>query len=71
ISYTWQFQTKSEFNKETKVTWKFESLGKNKTKVILRHSGFSENDKERYDEHSAGWTWFVNRLGNYVTKGKP
>jgi len=71
ISYTWHFQTKSEFNKETIVTWKFESLGKNKTKVILRHSGFAENDREQYNEHSAGWTWFVNRLGNYVTKGEP
>ena len=71
ISYTWHFQTKSDFNRETIVTWKFESLGKNKTKVILRHSGFAESDREQYNEHSAGWTWFVNRLGNYMTKGEP
>ena len=56
ISYTWHFQTRSDFNKETIVTWKFESLGKNKTKVIVRHSGFAESDREQYDEHSAGWT---------------
>jgi uncharacterized protein YndB with AHSA1/START domain len=71
ISYTWQFQNMSEFSTNTSVTWRFESLGKNKTKVIIGHSGFTEDDSEKYNEHSQGWTWFVNRLGNYLTKGEP
>lgn len=71
LSYTWNFQTKPEFSKDTIVTWRFESLDKNKTKVILSHSGFSENDRQQYGEHSEGWTWFVTRLDNYLTKGEP
>ena len=49
--------------------WRFELLGKNRTKVILRHSGFTEDDIEKFDEFSQGWTWIVNWLGNYLTKG--
>ena len=71
LSYTWNFPTKPEFSKDTIVTWRFESVDKNKTKVILKHSGFTENDKQQYDEHGEGWTWFITRLGNYVTKGEP
>ena len=71
LSYTWHFRTKPEFSKDTIVTWRFESLGKNKTKVILRHSGFTEDDIQQYNEHSQGWTWFVSRLRNYLTKGEP
>ena len=71
LSYTWQFQNMPDFSTNTIVTWRFESLAKNKTKVILRHSGFTEDDREKYNEHSQGWTWFVNRLGNYLTKGEP
>ena len=41
-----------------------------RTKVILRHSSLTEDDREKYNEHSQGWIWFVNRLGNYLTKGE-
>lgn len=34
LSYTWQFQNMPDFSTNTIVTWKFESLAKNKTKVI-------------------------------------
>jgi uncharacterized protein YndB with AHSA1/START domain len=71
LLYTRQFQNMPDFSNNTIVTWRFESLDKNKTKVILRHSGFTENDREKSNEHLQGWTWFVNRLGNYLTKGKP
>ena len=71
LSYTWNFKTKPQFSKDTIVTWRFESLDKNKTKVTLSHSGFTENDRQQYDEHEEGWTWFVTRLGNYLTKGEP
>jgi uncharacterized protein YndB with AHSA1/START domain len=54
LSYTWHFRTKPEFSKDTLVTWRFESLSKNKAKVILSHSGFTEDDRQQYDEHSQG-----------------
>jgi uncharacterized protein YndB with AHSA1/START domain len=54
LSYTWHFRTKPEFCKDTLVTWRFESLGENKTKVLLSHSGFTEDDRQQYDEHSQG-----------------
>jgi Activator of Hsp90 ATPase homolog 1-like protein len=68
---TWQFQNMPEFSTNTILTRRFESLGKNKTEVILRHSGFTEDDKEKYKEDSQGLTRFLNRLGNYLTKGEP
>ena len=71
LSYTWQFQNMADFSTNTILTWRFESLRKNKTKVILRHSGFTEDDKEKYNEYLQGRTWFVNRSGNYLTKGEP
>ena len=56
LSYTWQFENMPEFSNETVVTWRFESVCKNKPKVTLRHSGFSEKDTQKYNEHSRGWT---------------
>jgi uncharacterized protein YndB with AHSA1/START domain len=71
LSYTWQFQNMPEFSNNTVVTWRLKSVGKNKTKATLRHHGFTENKGQSYEEHSQGWTWFVNRLGHYLTKGEP
>ena len=62
LSYTWRFENRPEFNGNKVVTWRFESVGKNKTKVTLRHSGFTESDRQQSKEHSQGWTWFVNSL---------
>lgn len=42
------YHTLGEFSNETVVTWRFESVGKNKTKITLKHSGFSENDTKKY-----------------------
>jgi hypothetical protein len=44
LSYTRQFQNMPESSSNTIVTQRFESVGKNKSKVTLRHSGFTEND---------------------------
>ena len=35
LSPTWNFTTKPEYNKNTVVTWKLESLNKDKTKLTL------------------------------------
>ena len=47
LSYTWQFENMPEFNGNKVVTWRFESVGKNKTKVTLRHSGFTVSDRQQ------------------------
>jgi uncharacterized protein YndB with AHSA1/START domain len=44
LSYTWNFTTKPEYNKNTIVT-KLEQLDKDKTKLTLIHSGFTNADK--------------------------
>jgi uncharacterized protein YndB with AHSA1/START domain len=67
ISYTWNFTTKPEYNKNTVVTWKLEQLDNNKTKLTLIHSGFTNLDRIQYDEHYDGWDWYTKRLENFVT----
>ena len=53
---------------ETIVSWQLERLDENKTKLILTHTGFTDKDKNEYDSHTEGWSWFMLRLQNYVTK---
>ncbi len=66
ISYTWNFTTKPEYNKNTIVTWKLEQLDNDKTKITLIHSGFTNVDRIQYDEHNEGWEWYTKRLENFV-----
>jgi uncharacterized protein YndB with AHSA1/START domain len=66
MSYTWNFTTKPEYSKETIVTWKLDQLDKDKTKLTLIHSGFTNADKLQYDEHNDGWDWYINRLENFI-----
>ena len=66
LSYTWNFTTKPDYSKETIVTWKLYQIDKDKTKLTLVHSGFTNADKLQYDEHNEGWDWYVKRLENFV-----
>ena len=66
LSYTWNFTTKPDYSKETIVTWKLDQLDKDKTRLTLVHSGFTNADKLQYDEHNEGWDWYVKRLENFV-----
>ena len=66
LSYTWNFTTKPEYNKNTIVTWKLERLDYDRTKITLIHSGFTNVDKIQYDEHNEGWDWYTKRLENFV-----
>ncbi len=68
LSYTWRYKDIPDFP-ETIVSWKLEQLDKNKTKLILTHVGFTDKDKQEYNSHSEGWSWFITRLQNYVIKG--
>ena len=62
LSHTWNFTTKPEYNKNTIVTWKLEQLDKDKTKLTLIHSGFTNADRLQYDDHNDGWDWHIKRL---------
>ena len=68
LSYTWNFTTKPEYNKNTIVTWKLEQLDKDKTKLTLIHSGFTNADRLPYDDHNKGWSWHIKRLENIMDK---
>ena len=68
LSYTWNFTTKPEYNKDTIVTWKLEQLDKDKTKLTLIHSGFTNADRLQYDDHNKGWSWHIKRLENLMDK---
>jgi uncharacterized protein YndB with AHSA1/START domain len=68
LSYTWNFTTKPEYNKNTIVTWKLEQLDKDKTKLTLTHTGFTNVDKLQYDDHNEGWSWHIKRLENLMNK---
>ena len=66
ISYTWNFTTKPEYNKNTIVTWNLVRLDNYRTKITLIHSGFTNVDKIQYDEHNEGWDWYIKRLEKFV-----
>jgi uncharacterized protein YndB with AHSA1/START domain len=66
LSYTWNFTTKPEYNKNTIVTWNLVRLDNDRTKITLIHSGFTNVDKIQYDEHNEGWDWYIKRLEKFV-----
>ncbi|HEV2193761.1 MAG TPA: SRPBCC domain-containing protein [Nitrosopumilaceae archaeon] len=61
VSYTWQHKAVPDFP-ETVVTWELESIGKNKTRVKLTHSGFAGKEGDMYKEHNEGWSHVINEL---------
>ncbi|MDH2908028.1 MAG: SRPBCC domain-containing protein [Candidatus Nitrosotalea sp.] len=69
LVYTWQWKDIPDFP-ETIVTWELEQLDKNKTKLTMTHSGFTgrEKGKMSFENHSQGWTFFLNELASYCTK---
>jgi uncharacterized protein YndB with AHSA1/START domain len=65
LSYSWQHKNVPNFP-ETIVTWELESIGKNKTKVTLTHSGFTGKEGSKdIEEHTQGWAYFLSELVMY------
>ena len=52
----------------TTVTWSLEEVTKNRTKVTLVHSGFTNEMERHFKETTAGWNYFVSRLVEYCRK---
>ena len=55
-------------SKSTTVTWSLEEVTKNRTKVTLVHSGFTNEMERHFKETTAGWNYFVSRLVEYCRK---
>jgi hypothetical protein len=51
----------------TIVTWNLEEVGKNRTKVTLVHSGFSQDMEKHFKETTAGWNHFAAKLVQYCS----
>ena len=68
LSYTWKHKDIPDFP-ETTVSWQLEQLDENKTRLVLTHTGFTDKDKNEYESHREGWSWYIRRLQNYVTQG--
>ena len=54
----------------TRVTWSLEEMGKNRTKVTLVHSGFTNEMDKHFKDVTAGWSYFTGRLVEYCKKRK-
>lgn len=52
----------------TIVTWSLEEIGKDRTKVTLVHSGFTEGMDKHFKDTTAGWNYFTGRLVEYCKK---
>ena len=67
LVYTWGNPEIPEFP-PTKVIWTLEEIGEGMTKVIITHSGFS--DEEMMTSFSERWTWFTGRLSIFAVSKK-
>ncbi len=65
LVYTWQPTDEPGFP-ETIVTWELEEISKNKTRLTLTHTGFSNKDQVK--GHSEGWSFFIGELVKYCKK---
>ncbi len=65
LVYTWQPTDEPGFP-DTIVTWELEEIRKNKTRVTLTHTGFSNKDQVK--GHSEGWSFFIGELVKYCKK---
>lgn len=68
LSHTW---TPTKFGNfpRTIVTWDLEAMGKNKTRLTLTHTGFTDAQKDAMGMFVGGWNHFVGRLAQYCEGG--
>ena len=66
LVHTWKWTEFSNFP-ETIVTWELEAISDNKTRLTLTHSGFTgtEEGPASIEEHTKGWSFFLNELVSY------
>ena len=69
LSYTWNLQQNLITVRTLLLLGNYIRLDKDKTKLTLTHSGFTNADRLQYDEHNEGWDWYVRRLENFLEAG--
>ncbi|MBI5698127.1 MAG: SRPBCC domain-containing protein [Thaumarchaeota archaeon] len=67
LSYTWTPNKFANFPR-TVVTWNLEEIDKNKTRLTLTHTGFTDAQKDAMGMFVGGWNHFVGRLVEYCEK---
>ena len=69
LTHTWKWNQFSEFP-ETIVTWDLEPISDGKTRLTLTHTGFTGKEKgpASLEEHTKGWSFFLNELISYCKK---
>ncbi|HUU48887.1 MAG TPA: SRPBCC domain-containing protein [Nitrosopumilaceae archaeon] len=69
LVHTWKWNQFSEFP-ETIVTWDLEPISDGKTRLTLTHTGFTGKEKgpASLEEHTKGWSFFLNELISYCKK---
>lgn len=68
LTYTWSHPDVPNFPL-TKVKWNLEQIEKNKTKVVIIHSGFvDENTMNSYNKR---WLWITEHLDIFAVAEKP
>ena len=68
LVYTWSHPDVPDFPLTT-VSWNLESLGNNKTRVVIIHAGFvDENTMNSYNKR---WLWITDHLNTFAVSKKP
>ncbi len=68
LTYTWSHPNVPDFPM-TKVSWNLERVAKNKTKVIIIHSGFvNESTMNSYNKK---WLWITEHLNSFTVSENP
>ena len=68
LTYTWSHPDVPNFPL-TKVIWNLEQMEKNKTRVVIVHSGFV--DENTMNSYSNRWLWITKNLNIFVASKKP
>ena len=68
LAYTWSHPDVPNFP-ITEVSWNLESLDKNKTKVVIIHSGFV--DEGTMNSYNKRWFWITEHLDVFIVSKKP
>ena len=68
LEYTWSHPKVPNFS-ITKISWNLEKIEKTKTRVIIIHSGFV--DEETMNSYNKRWLWITEHLNSFAASETP
>ena len=68
LAYAWSHPDVPDFPL-MKVSWNLEQFGKNKTRVVIVHSGFV--DESTMNSYNKRWLWITEHLDIFTVSEKP